>query len=204
MITILQEKEIIQYLLSKNLNKDLLLEIKDHFLQQISVLMEEEGSGFQEAFLQTKMSWKHELEMVRVDILSFRKVARLEKEMIQKRFRNITLYSLAFSLLFAVFVFTDADAFMYLQVSLLGIMTVLLGYSFIFRRMKLYNYIQLSFHPLVLRNAIAGAVLFSFLYFICNDLTVVGKELMKVFFLYAMAAKIQLLYFNAKKTNVLI
>lgn len=204
MITILQEKEIIQYLLSKNLKKDLLPEIKDHFLQQISVLMEEKGSGFQEAFLQTKLSWSHELEMVRVDVLSFRKVARLEKEMIQKRFRNITLYSLAFSLLFAVFIFTDADAFMYLQVSLLGIMTVLLGYSFIFRRMKLYNYIQLSFHPLVLRNAIAGAVLFSFLYFVCNDFTVVGKELMKVFFLYAMAAKIQLLYFNAKKTNVLI
>lgn len=204
MITILQEKEIIQYLLSKNLKKDLLPEIKDHFLQQISVLMEEKGSGFQEAFLQTKLSWSHELEMVRVDVLSFRKVARLEKEMIQRRFRNITLYSLAFSLLFAVFIFTDADAFMYLQVSLLGIMTVLLGYSFIFRRMKLYNYIQLSFHPLVLRNAIAGAVLFSFLYFVCNDFTVVGKELMKVFFLYAMAAKIQLLYFNAKKTNVLI
>ncbi|WES95979.1 hypothetical protein P2W68_14080 [Chryseobacterium arthrosphaerae] len=204
MITILQEKEIIQYLLSKNLKKDLLPEIKDHFLQQISVLMEEKGSGFQEAFLQTKLSWSHELEMVRVDVLSFRKVARLEKEMIQKRFRNITLYSLAFSLLFAVFIFTDADAFMYLQVSLLGIMTVLLGYSFIFRRMKLYNYIQLSFHPLELRNAIAGAVLFSFLYFVCNDFTVVGKELMKVFFLYAMAAKIQLLYFNAKKTNVLI
>lgn len=205
MITIEQEKEIGQYLSTKKLNSDLFFEIKDHFLQQISTLMDEKQSNFQEAFLQTKISWSRELEMVRADALTFRKVTRIEKQTIQRRFRNITLYSIAFSLLFTGLVFIDPDLFVYFQLSLFGITLVLLGYNFIFRKMRLYNYLQLSFHPLILKNAVAGMVLFTGLYFLYDSVAVVeGTQWTKFFSLYAVAAQIQLLYFNARKTNVLI
>lgn len=205
MITNEQEKEIGQYLSTKKLNSDLFFEIKDHFLQQISALMDEKQSNFQEAFLQTKISWSRELEMVRADALTFRKVTRIEKQTIQRRFRNITLYSIAFSLLFTGLVFIDPDLFVYFQLSLFGITLVLLGYNFIFRKMRLYNYLQLSFHPLILKNAVAGMVLFTGLYFLYDSVAVVeGTQWTKFFSLYAVAAQIQLLYFNARKTNVLI
>ncbi|HCN51593.1 MAG TPA: hypothetical protein DIT10_21335 [Chryseobacterium sp.] len=205
MITIEQEKEIGQYLSTKKLNSDLFFEIKDHFLQQISALMDEKQSNFQEAFLQTKISWSRELEMVRADALTFRKVTRIEKQTIQRRFRNITLYSIAFSLLFTGIVFIDPDLFVYFQLSLFGITLVLLGYNFIFRKMRLYSYLQLSFHPLILKNALMAMVLFTGLYFLYDSVAVVeGTQWTKFFSLYAMAAQIQLLYFNARKTNVLI
>jgi len=205
MITIEQEKEIGRYLLSKKLNSELFFEIKDHFLQQISALMDEEQLSFQEAFLQTKISWSHELEMVRADTLTFRKVTRIEKQMIQRRFRNITLYSLAFSLLFTGLVFINPDLFMYFQISLLGIMVLLLGYNFMFRKLKLYHYLQLSFHPLILKNAVVGVILFTGLYLLYDSVAVVEEaQWTKFFSLYTMAAQIQLLYFNARKTNVLI
>ena len=205
MITIEQEKEIGQYLSTKKLNSDLFFEIKDHFLQQISALMDEKQSNFQEAFLQTKISWSRELEMVRADALTFREVTRIEKQTIQRRFRNITLYSIAFSLLFTGIVFIDPDLFMYFQLSLFGITLVLLGYNFIFRKMRLYSYLQLSFHPLILKNAVVAMVLFTGLYFLYDSVAVVeGTQWTKFFSLYAMAAQIQLLYFNARKTNVLI
>ncbi|UKB83566.1 hypothetical protein LF887_21570 [Chryseobacterium sp. MEBOG06] len=204
MITTLQEKEIVHYLLSKNLSRDLFFEIKDHFSEQISGLIDDGQVGFQEAFLKTKLSWNQELEMVRADLLSFRKITRLEKEILQKRFRNITWYALVFSLIFSSVIFIRPDMFMYFQVSLLVIMTGLLGYNFIFRKMRLFDYMQLSFHPLILKNTAAGIIIFSSLYLFYNDLTLVGSEVMKIFFLYAIAVKIQLLYFKARKTNVLI
>lgn len=204
MITTLQEKEITNYLLSKDLNRNLFFELKDHFSEQISGLMEDEQTGFQEAFLKAKLSWNQELEMVRADLFSFRKITRLEKEILQKRFSNITWYAIAFSLIFSMFIFISPDMFMYSQISLLVIMTGLLGYNFIFRKMKLYHYMQLSFHPLILKNAAAGIIIFSSLYLFYNDFTLMGSGVMKIFFLYAMAAKIQLLYFKARKINVLI
>lgn len=204
MITITQEKEIGKYLVSRNLSSGLFLEVKDHFIQQISILMEEKALGFQEAFLQTKISWHHELEMVRADVLSFRKVTRLEKNLLQKRFRSITLYSLIFTLLSASLIFIDSELFMYFQMSLLGITMLLLIYNFIFRKMKLYDYLQLSFHPLILKNAVLGIVFFTGIYLLYDSFTTVESQWMKIFSLYALAAQIQLLYFNAKKTNVLI
>lgn len=199
-----QEKEIERYLLSKKLNSELFIEIKDHFIEQISVEQEEKNMSFQEAFQQAKTSWNKELKMVKADLLSSRKIARIEKSVLQKRFKTITFGAVAFSLLIALLMYNDANVFRYSQISLLGIMGVLLGYNLVFGKMRLYNYIRLGFHPLILKNAFVGIVLFSVVWFLGNDLTVVASGIMKIFFLYAMAVKIQLLYYNAKKTSVLI
>lgn len=204
MITLIQEREIQKYLLSKNLNRNLFLEIKDHFIEQISTLMEDEKSNFDEAFQHTKLSWKQELNIVKADLFSFRKITRLEKEILQKRFRNITLYAAIFTLILSKFIFTASDVFMYSEIVLIGSMVLLLAYNIIFRKMRLYHYIQLSFHPLILKNAIAGIILFTTTYLFYDHLAVEGSGMMKFFFLYAMAVKIQLLYYKARKTNVLI
>lgn len=204
MMNPIQEREIGQYLVSKNLNQELFLEIKDHFIQQISLLMEEHASNFNEAFQRTKQGWKQELELVKADRFSFQKITRIEKEILQKRFRNITLYGVAFSLLLSIGMFTVSDVFMYSEIVLIGMMALLLGYNFIFRKMKLRNYIQLSFHPLILKNALAGIVLFTSFYLFYDNLAGIGSGIMKVFFLYAMAVKIQILYYKSQKTSVLI
>ena len=61
MITYEQNKEITKYLLSKNLPIDLVLEVKDHMIEQIENM---ENLTFEEAFEQVKLSWKEELKMV--------------------------------------------------------------------------------------------------------------------------------------------
>lgn len=204
MIALIQEKEIQQYLLSKNLNQNLFIEINDHFIQQISTLMEEEKLSFEEAFQHTKLSWKKELDVVKADLFSFRKVTRLEKEILQKRFRNMMLYAAIFTFILSKFIFTLSNAFMYSEIVLIGAMALLLVYNAIFRKMRLYHYMQLSFHPLILKNAAAGIVLFTSIYFFYDNLAVEGSGIMKFFFLYAMAVKIQLLYYKARKINVLM
>ncbi|AZA91304.1 Uncharacterised protein [Chryseobacterium nakagawai] len=206
MITLTQEKQIQQYLLSKKLNHKLFIEIKDHFIQQISTLMEEQQSNFDEAFQNTKISWKQELEAVKADLFSFRKITKIEKEILQKRFKNIMLYALVFALILFSFIFTVSvsNVFMYSEIALIGAMILLLAYNIIFRKMRLYHYVQLSFHPLILKNALAGIVLFTSVYFLYDNMMVVGSGIMKFFFSYAMAVKIQLLYYKARKTSVLI
>ena len=57
MITQEQNKEITQYLVAKNLPIDLVLEVKDHMIEQIESM---ENLCFEEAFEQVKISWKVE------------------------------------------------------------------------------------------------------------------------------------------------
>ena len=57
MITPEQNKEITQYLVAKNLPIDLVLEVKDHMIEQIESM---ENLCFEEAFEKVKESWKEE------------------------------------------------------------------------------------------------------------------------------------------------
>ena len=57
-----QLTEIRNYLLSKKLPIDILIEVNDHFISQISDLQREENLGFEEAFEKTKLTWDKELK----------------------------------------------------------------------------------------------------------------------------------------------
>ena len=57
-----QLTEIRQYLLSKKLPIDILIEINDHFISQITDLQKEENLGFEEAFEEVKENWQEDLE----------------------------------------------------------------------------------------------------------------------------------------------
>ena len=61
-MTELQLTEIRNYLLSKKLPIDILIEVNDHFVSQISDLQREENLSFEEAFEKTKLSWETILE----------------------------------------------------------------------------------------------------------------------------------------------
>lgn len=57
-----QLTEIRDYLLSKKLPIDILIEVNDHFISQITDLQREENLSFDEAFEKTKENWKEEFK----------------------------------------------------------------------------------------------------------------------------------------------
>ncbi|QDP85412.1 hypothetical protein FNJ88_07500 [Chryseobacterium sp. SNU WT5] len=61
MITEKQKAEIQNYLFAKKLPVDILMEVHDHFVSQITDLKTAEGLTFEQAFSKTKDSWKEEL-----------------------------------------------------------------------------------------------------------------------------------------------
>lgn len=58
-----QLTEIRNYLLSKKLPIDILIEVNDHFISQISDLQKEKNLGFEKAFEEVKENWKDELNL---------------------------------------------------------------------------------------------------------------------------------------------
>ncbi|SHG67649.1 hypothetical protein [Chryseobacterium vrystaatense] len=204
MINTAQEIEIVQYLISKKLEKKLLLEIKDHFMLQIAGVMENSHTDFEEAFLQTKMNWKNELELVKADLLSKRKMTRIEKDILQTRFKKMSVYALVFSLVFSGLLYMKPYLFNDVQIVFLVIIFGLSVYNFMQKTMNLNDYFQISFHPLLLKNLFAGIILIAIASFFFKDLHETLSVMIKPFFLFAAAIQIQLLYWNAKKINVLI
>jgi hypothetical protein len=97
MITPEQNKTITTYLLSKNLPIDLVLEIKDHMIEQIE---NKENLTFEEAFEKVKISWKEELKMVYTFRLGFiHRITQFQNNIggkINKNFFIISLYLMPF------------------------------------------------------------------------------------------------------------
>ncbi len=205
MITLEQQDQIELYLKSKKLSPPILDEIKDHFVMQIGSLMENEDLGFQEAFLMARISWKRELEMVRADLLSFKKIARIEKQVVQMRFRKITLVSMVFSGAGFLLLQVDSDLFMNLQILLFIVWIAMLLYNAIRKGFRVSNYASMNFHPLLVRTMLAGLAVF----YIGHGMTadyweILDLQITKLFCMYALAVQLQLLYFSSKKINVLV
>lgn len=205
MITLEQQDQIELYLKSKKLSPPILDEIKDHFVMQIGSLMENEDLGFQEAFLMARISWKRELEMVRADLLSFKKIARIEKQVVQMRFRKITLVSMVFSGAGFLLLQVDSDLFMNLQTLLFIVWIAMLLYNAIRKGFRVSNYASMNFHPLLVRTMLAGLAVF----YIGHGMTadhweILDLQITKLFCMYALAVQLQLLYFSSKKINVLV
>lgn len=203
MITNFQEREIKDFLRRKNLSVVILDEIYDHFVIQISELMKENLS-FQEAFLKTKIGWQYELEMVNADVLLFKKIARIEKAVLKSRFRNIILSSISLSMIgLAAFLFLN-DYFYIGQVGLAVLCFSMLVYNFAFKKMKFREYMEISFHPLILKNLVVGCILFLAVGYFTESTRFWDFDIIKVFSIYTALVQIQLLYFRSKKVNVLI
>ena len=106
MITPEQNKEITQYLISKNLPIDLVLEIKDHMIEQIESM---ENVCFEEAFEHVKISWKEELKMVFSFRLGFiHRITQFQNNVGGKINKNFLLKSLYLMLVFVFITFIFA------------------------------------------------------------------------------------------------
>ncbi|VDH03614.1 hypothetical protein [Bergeyella zoohelcum] len=57
-----QHTEIVHYLISKKLSIDIIAEVYDHFVTQITALMVE-GHAFEEAFNKTQLTWSEDLKV---------------------------------------------------------------------------------------------------------------------------------------------
>lgn len=80
MISSTEQTQIHDYLIYKKLPIDILLEVQDHFENQIESLERENNISFQEAFLLSKMSWEKDFKLVRKSFFSFSHVPRIVKE----------------------------------------------------------------------------------------------------------------------------
>lgn len=196
--------EIEKYLKSKNLSTSVFVEVYDHFVMQISELMNKNQITFQEAFLQTKINWQNELKMVRADLFSFKRIAKIEKGILQDRFRRMMVISFVFSMILGVIFYFNEDMYLYIQGTLIMMHLFFLTYHFIFKKMSFSEYQKMSFHPLLLRNLLLMLIILSIntMFFTTENLWEFPLNHMAVTF--AVILQIQLLYFRAKKINVLL
>jgi len=204
MIRVEQENQIELYLRSKKLSYQILFEVKDHFLSQISNLMDIQNLSFQEAFLKAQISWKYELEMVKADTFSFRKITRIEKNILQARFRQIIYVSLGFSVVLGSVALISEPLFFYLQMGVLLLLVLILMYNFIWKKMRFTEYRNLSFHPLLLRNIVIGVLIFPLGSYFSGTFEFWRPAVNQILMIYAPMVQIQLLYFRTKKINILL
>jgi hypothetical protein len=198
------QAEIEKYLRSKKLSSSVLAEVYDHFVMQISELMNTKDISFQEAFIHAKLNWQYELEMIKADVFSFRKIARIEKKILQTRFKKIVYSSLLFSALLGLVGQISETSFFYSEIIILLSFVVILIYSFIWKRMSFREYQRMSFHPLLLRNIVVVILIFPLVGYFSEMVNFWEPILNQMIILYSVIVQIQLLYFRTKNINVLL
>lgn len=87
--------EVRKYLMGKNLTEDVILDIEDHFIQDIENSIDEKGMFFQEAFLETQKKWKKDFRPVKRWMLSLRTIPAIMKEYQANDEKSIGQHTLA-------------------------------------------------------------------------------------------------------------
>ncbi|MBV7440992.1 hypothetical protein KRX57_06125 [Weeksellaceae bacterium TAE3-ERU29] len=141
MITEEQNKQVIDFLLSKELPIDILSELHDHILSQIHEY-QVQGMSFDEAFGKSKLTWKEDLEK-HLDIYFGFNESKLVKKIYWSKmlpiYKKSLLVSLPFSLfILSLFKYYPSD---YLSWIVLGIYIVIAGIS-VYNRFKYKKYYQ--------------------------------------------------------------
>lgn len=103
MISSEQKLQIEQYLISKNLSLDILLEIKDHIILQVEDCMCSNTVNFDEAFSKVKEIWENNLTPTTYWFFYGRqKMPKIAKTIIKNKFQPIIIQSLLIGSLFFV------------------------------------------------------------------------------------------------------
>ncbi|MDN5626795.1 MAG: hypothetical protein L0G16_02335 [Weeksellaceae bacterium] len=137
MLTKEQGQAVTAYLISKKLPMDLLLEVKDHFIEQIE---NTENTDFETAFGAAKLSWEKELRMVYKFNLPLRKVTVFQRNTDRKiSFANLKrtiLYFVPFFLLSVFLCYFRKDwaqnlfLFSYIVIGLVTLLSFVLFYKY--------------------------------------------------------------------------
>lgn len=198
-------QEIEKYLKSKNLGAAVFVEVYDHFVMQISSLMNKKEVSFPEAFIQTKINWQSELEMVKADVFSFKRIAKIEKSILQHRFRKIMTIAFVFSVVLGTVFYFNEITYLFVQGTLIVAHLMFMLYHFIFKKMSFKEYQKMSFHPLLLRYftfVLIALPLANMIFSTTENLWNFPLNHMAITF--SVMLQIQLLYFKIKKVNVLL
>ncbi|SHG67603.1 hypothetical protein [Chryseobacterium vrystaatense] len=100
MMTETQEKEVADYLIFQQLPLDILLEIKDHMISQISDIQTNENLNFEQAFLKVKKAWDGEFKMVSYILFSPVQLPLIAKKVIKEKYNSLLKKSVVIGLLF--------------------------------------------------------------------------------------------------------
>jgi len=198
-------QEIEKYLKSKNLSAAVFVEVYDHFVMQISEMMNKKEISFPEAFIQTKINWQNELKMVKADLFSLKRIAKIEKSILQHRFRKMMTIAFVFSVVLGTIFYFNEITYLFVQGTLIVAHLMLMLYHLMFRKMSFKEYQKMSFHPLLLRYftfVLIVLPLANMIFSTTENLWNFPLNHMAITF--SVMSQIQLLYFKTKKVNVLL
>lgn len=150
MITAVQENKITDYLIAQELSLDILVEIRDHMISQISDIQFNENINFEEAFLKVKDSWDGEFKMVNYLLFYPTKIPLIAKRIIQEKYsslfkKSLMIGVLAFGLnLILIFAAGNQEVYKILFRLLNGsfVLTTILVWVFNY---KIWKYIKADF-----------------------------------------------------------
>ena len=101
MISAEERLKVSNYLLSKKLPLDILMEVEDHFLAQISELMEKDFLDFETAFSKVKILWSKELSFPKYNIqFNLNDTTYFVRKINNDLFWSVMKKSLMYSILF--------------------------------------------------------------------------------------------------------
>jgi hypothetical protein len=104
-----QKSEITEYLLSKKLPMDLLIEVQDHFISQIQDLQKGKIDDFENAFDEVKISWKENFVMKTWD--NGKPVSVLSYTLDERKTTTLVIFAFISSIFFAVFMYCILNVF---------------------------------------------------------------------------------------------
>ena len=156
MFTDSQLTEIRNYLLSKKLPIDILIEVNDHFISQISDVQREENLSFKDAFEKTKENWKEELKTTvpfyvlankdKRAITNFEKKIRKEENFIVLKTSSLITLAYFISYIIAVKFYKIDNQRLY-TLPILIFPFIVIFYNLIFNRIfykKKYNFLRMK------------------------------------------------------------
>ncbi len=176
MMNEIQTWKIRNYLLSKNLPIDILIELEDHFITQIVHILENEEIDFEKAFYKVKVLWEKELSFPRYNIqfdlndTTFF-VRKITGNLLKATLISSFLYSFGvFTVILSVALFLNKSAFIYF--SLICMIIVYLSPIFIYlKNMKAFllarqydNYTLTYYQNHILVVAAGGGAFSQFLF----------------------------------------
>lgn len=117
MISAEEKLQVENYLISKKLPLDILLEVKDHMISQIEDKMKDDKIGFEEAFLKVELSWRDNFSLTKYWFFSgHERIPKFVKEMMKRRLNPLIFKSIILGFLYQLIsvllvFFIDSEAY---------------------------------------------------------------------------------------------
>ncbi|WP_288244755.1 hypothetical protein [uncultured Chryseobacterium sp.] len=145
-----EEQQVTDYLIFHQLPLDVLLEVKDHMISQISDIQINEELSFDEAFLKTRKLWENEFKTVTYSAFYSGGIPMILKRIVKEKYNNIIRKSLLLGIvasligLFLMFISKNQEMYndLFRVYNLLFILTPFLLYAF---NKKIWKHVRRDF-----------------------------------------------------------